>query len=122
MKRELEYQLYEILNEVSRVEEATKSLDEAEFLRRRRELDTVVRRLHRISRCVRALPYEFVSVHTEVPWERIASLGGELDSSEVRLDPAAAWRAISEDLPILKRQLLTVLDEVRYGARGEEEE
>ncbi|MGQ9583428.1 MAG: HepT-like ribonuclease domain-containing protein [Thermoplasmatota archaeon] len=120
MNRELEYFLHEIVNEVSRIEEETKDLDEKDFLRRRGEMDGLTRRLHRVSRCVRALPHEFTVVHTEVPWARIASYASDIDDIETRLDPRAVWRALSSELPMMKSYLIRVLDELRYG--GEEEE
>ncbi|MEM4729875.1 MAG: HepT-like ribonuclease domain-containing protein [Thermoplasmata archaeon] len=122
MRRELELTLLEIMSELSRIEEATREIDEAEWLRRHGELDTILRALHRLSRCVRSLPYEFTSARPEVPWARLASLGPELEGAEFRMDPRAVWRAVREDLPVLKREILGVVDGLRYRRASEEEE
>lgn len=70
----------------------------------------MVNRVQIIGEACRGLSEEFRARHSEVPWRAIIGMRHHLVHGYFSIDPDIVWAAITERVPELKRQLLSVLD------------
>lgn len=100
--------LRHILEAIERIERYASS-DGAE-----RELvdNWMVHHLQVIGEAVRALTPEFQSRHTSVPWRQIAAMRHILVHQYFDVDHDIVWRVVREEIPVLKREVTTILREI----------
>jgi len=70
----------------------------------------VLHHLQLIGEAVRALSPELTDKHSEVAWSKIVGMRNILVHNYFSIDEGIVWAVIENDLPILKQQIIKLLD------------
>ncbi len=71
----------------------------------------VLHHLQLIGEAVRALSAEFTQKHSEVAWSKIVGMRNILVHNYFSIDAGIVWAVVENDLPVLKQQIIELLDE-----------
>lgn len=112
MKRDLNEYLKDILGSVSKIEEYTQGVSEAEFSQNQQMQDAVMRRLEIIGEAAKCLPPSFLANHKGIPWQDIAGMRDKLIHHYFGVNLGRVWEVLTKDLPDLKLKL------ERIGKKG----
>ena len=102
--------LLDILEATERIEKYTSHGPEA-FQRDELIQTWVVHHLQIIGEASRALSLGLRDSHPEIPWSQIIGMRNILVHHYFGIDVAAAWAAVENDLPALKRHIQAILSE-----------
>lgn len=94
------------------------------FFREEMVQDAVLRNFEVIGEAAKRLDDDYRAAHPQVPWRALAGLRDVLIHQYEGVDLARVWTVIVNDLPGLKRSLLTLLpplDELERELAGEDE-
>jgi uncharacterized protein with HEPN domain len=75
----------------------------------------MVRHLQIIGEAARALPQDMQNRVSDVPWSKIIGMRHILVHDYFRIDTEIVWDVVERDLPVLKRSLQALLDELEAG-------
>jgi len=88
------------------------------FRQSQRDQDAVIRNIEIIgeaaSRIQRHAP-EFVTAHPELPWIEMRGMRNRMIHDYFNVDVNVVWSTVKDDLPLLKRQIDSLLSEQRSG-------
>jgi uncharacterized protein with HEPN domain len=73
--------------------------------------DAIVRQLQIIGEATRTLSSEFKQKHPEIPWTQIIGMRNRIIHEYFRVDLEIVWEVIYTDLPIIAKQLTTILND-----------
>jgi uncharacterized protein with HEPN domain len=73
--------------------------------------DAVIRNLEIVGEAVKNLTRETRARHSDVPWAEIAGLRDRLIHGYFHVDLNVAWDVVENDLPPLRKRLVSILDE-----------
>lgn len=71
----------------------------------------VIHHLQIIGEAVRAFSPELVQQHSEIAWSKIVGMRNILIHNYFSIDAGIVWAVIENDLPVLKQQIIELLDE-----------
>lgn len=71
----------------------------------------ILHHLQIIGEAVRALSTELTQKHSEVAWKQIVGMRNILVHNYFNIDAPIIWAVIENDLPVLKQQIIELLDE-----------
>lgn len=100
--------LLHIRDAIARILDYTSEGKEA-FFQDTRTQDAVVRNLETIGEAVKNLSVELKSGHSDVPWRRIAGMRDKMIHQYFSLDLQIVWAAVERNMPELKHQVDTIL-------------
>lgn len=103
--------LKHILTAISRVEEYTNGLNQDELNENLLHLHATVYNIQIIGEAVYKLSLEFKAAHPETPWKMIEKMRHILVHDYYQINKDILWMVITEDLPPLKKQVETYLNE-----------
>jgi uncharacterized protein with HEPN domain len=83
------------------------------FYQDRKTVDAVVRNLQVIGEAARALPEHVRQQYPDIPWNNIVGMRSVLVHEYFGVDFDILWTTIQVDLPPLRAQLQSILDERR---------
>ena len=92
------------------IQKYTKDISFEEFEKDRKTIDAVIRNFEIIGEASSKLPKEFRKKYTEVPWKSIIGLRYVLIHEYLGVDIAAVWGNIKQELPSLKEQIKSILE------------
>ena len=72
----------------------------------------MVRHLQIIGEAARALPQDVRDLGSDVPWSKIIGMRHILVHDYFRIDTEIVWDVVERDLPVLKRAMQALLDEL----------
>jgi uncharacterized protein with HEPN domain len=75
----------------------------------------MVRHLQIIGEAARALPQDVRDLGSDVPWSKIIGMRHILVHDYFRIDTEIVWDVVERDLPVLKRAMQALLDELAAG-------
>ena len=75
----------------------------------------MVRHLQIIGEAARALPQDVRDRVSDVPWSKIIGMRHVLVHDYFRIDTEIVWDVVERDLPVLKRAMQALLDELEAG-------
>lgn len=81
------------------------------FMTERMRQDAVIRKLEVIGEAVKHLSDTMKQRRAEVPWRRIAGMGGRLTHDYFGVDLPLVWVAVERELPTLRRTFEELLSE-----------
>lgn len=83
-----------------------------EFAAKSHWQDAVIRQLEIIGEATKRLSPDLRVQYPEVPWRRIAGLRDVLIHDYMGVDITAVWTITPKELPVLKRQVAMMLDDL----------
>ena len=73
----------------------------------------VVRELEIIAEAVSQVPGEYQDQYASVPWREITDMRNRLIHGYFSVDYEIVWKTVQEDIPALKQQILTMLQDLQ---------
>ena len=114
MKKDDSVYLHHILDAIRRIEKYARGISEERFLANDLLQDAVVRQLEVIGEAARNLSPEFQTRHPEIPWNQITGLRNRIGHDYANVDTQIVWEVVTEDLSVLKKQVLRALKDGRH--------
>ena len=74
----------------------------------------VIRAIEVIGEASKKVPNEIRDSYSEIPWREIAGTRDKLIHEYFGVNLSVVWRTVRDDLPLLAKQLRTVLDDFCY--------
>ncbi len=102
----------DVLNSISEVEDFTRGMNYASFIRDRRTVNAVIRSLEVMGEAARQIPEEIRRKYPDLPWKRMAGMRDKLIHEYTGVDLETVWDVITEELPPLKPLLEKLAREV----------
>jgi uncharacterized protein with HEPN domain len=103
--------LQHVLDATSAIESYLTGVNEATFRAQRLTQDGVIRQLEIIGEAVKRLSKAVRSQYPQIPWQDIAGMRDKLIHDYFGVDLDEVWLTATEDIPILKAAVQTILDE-----------
>ncbi len=110
MKKDPTVFLKHILECINLIGEYSKKLSKEDFKGNIELQDAVIRRLEIIGEAARNLPDEFKNNYSDIQWRRIIAARNILAHFYFGIDLNTIWNIIKNDLPQLKEQLESMLE------------
>lgn len=106
-----DYRLYikDIVAAMESIEEFIAGMSYEEFQRDDKTASAVMRKLEIIGEAVKQLPIEVRAKHVAIPWKEMAGMRDKLIHFYFGVDYSLVWRAITERIPEVKRELEKIL-------------
>lgn len=111
MKEEDKVFVGHILESIDLIQVYTEQLTEGEFFVHQQVQDAVIRRLEIIGEAVKNLSSEVKRKRPNIPWQQIAGMRDVLIHEYFGVDLKLTWKTVEKDLPFLKQELLSLLQE-----------
>src|SRR3989344_6862956 len=112
MKRRLILFIEDILESIKLIEKYIGNISKENLGNNQKLKDSIVRRLEIIGEAVKNIPDSFREKYPEVPWKKIAGFRDVIIHGYFSIDFDAVWSIIKDDLPILKKQILKVKEDL----------
>ncbi len=112
MKRDLILFITDILESIDATEKFSKNINKKELISNRLIQNAIVREIEIIGEAVKNLPNSFRKKYSNIPWNKIAGMRDIIIHGYFRVDLDAVWKVIKKDLPILKKQIQNIKEEL----------
>ncbi len=113
-KRNIGLYLRDIADSISAIEEYTEGIAEGDFYSNRLVQDAVVRRLEIIGEAAKNIDDDFRSKYPEIPWKKIAGMRDIIAHGYFGVKPERIWDIVRQDLPELKKQVASIIEDREY--------
>ncbi len=110
-KRDDAVYLTHILDAIEKIGEYLHGIDEGRFVRNSLVQDGVIRQLEIIGEAVKRLSADLRDSHAHVSWKDIAGMRDKLIHDYLGVDLEAVWTTAMQDVPMLKEEVMRILDE-----------
>jgi len=87
--------------------------DYEDFAEDDRAVFAVIRALEVIGEATKRLPDKLRAEHPDVPWASMAGMRDKLIHDYVNVDRRIVWRTVQDELPSVRRQLQSIIEEMR---------
>lgn len=114
MKKNPNIFLKHIIESILLIEEYSKGVTQAQFLKNRSLQDAIIRRLEIIGEAVKNLPLSVRSKHSDIPWKQMAGMRDILIHEYFDVDLVLTWRVVKKEIPFIKNQLTTLLESLDH--------
>lgn len=104
--------LEHIIHYSENVEEMTKDITFDDFKKDKIRYFAVMKNIEIVGEAAYMLSKEFIIMHPELPWQQIIGMRHVLVHGYVTVSPLTLWKTAINDIPSLKRQVLTYLDQM----------
>ncbi|RMD98006.1 MAG: DUF86 domain-containing protein [Calditrichaeota bacterium] len=107
------YRLYlqDIVAAMESIEQFIAGMDFESFQADDKTASAVMRKLEIVGEAVKQVPEEIRRRHPEVPWKEMAGLRDKLIHFYFGVDYFLVWRAITERVPRVKKEIQAILEE-----------
>ncbi|MBW2185935.1 MAG: DUF86 domain-containing protein [Deltaproteobacteria bacterium] len=105
------FRIQDIVDALTHIESYIRGMSYEQWLNDRKTVDAVIRNLEIIGEAAKHIPPETMNRYSDIPWGKMRAMRNVLIHEYFGVDVEIIWKTVTEDLPILKRQL----DEVAWG-------
>ena len=104
---EKDYLVYieHILDCIRKIKEFTNGLSLKDFSVNELVQDAVIRNIEIIGEASKKISSDTKQIFYEIPWREIAGMRDKLIHDYLGVDVEVVWRTITEDIPILEKQI-----------------
>ena len=104
---EKDYLVYieHILDCIRKIKEFTNGLSLKDFSVNELVQDAVIRNIEIIGEASKKISSDTKQIFYEIPWREIAGMRDKLIHDYLGVDVKVVWRTITEDIPILEKQI-----------------
>ena len=103
--------LEHMLTAIGNVEEFTKDVSKESFVNSKLLFFAVVKNIEIVGEATYMLTKECKQSHSSIPWLVIEKMRHVLVHGYYTISPEKVWDTVHEDLPVLKQQLIALLEE-----------
>ena len=111
--REWLFRLEDIVESSALIAEYVQGMSYANWVKDRKTIDAVVRNLQIIGEAANHVPEDVRSRYNDVPWAQLRGMRNILIHEYFGVDTDILWRAVTEDVPRLRKQIQKIIDESR---------
>ena len=104
--------LKHMIDAMNDIEESIENKTKEDFVKNKDVKDATIRRIEVLGEAAKNISTELKTKHPEVPWKGIIGMRDKLIHHYLGVDLDQVWVAVKEDIPKLKRQIQSILDEV----------
>lgn len=104
-RREWRLYLHDMIDFAHRVLAYTHGLDQTSFVANSLVRDATLRNLELIGEAATRIPDEVRQAHPDIPWRMIIAMRNRLIHGYLGVDDDTLWSVISDEVPVLLRQL-----------------
>jgi uncharacterized protein with HEPN domain len=115
MARDEMVYLHHILDAIITVEEYLHGVDEQKFKATQLLQDGTIRQIEIIGEAVRHVSKDVRKTYPEIPWQDISGMRDKLIHAYFGVDLEKVWDTAREDLPLLKQQVMGILNDYGEG-------
>jgi len=101
--------LLDIIEAIKRIELYTKGMSYQDFLQKMETQDAVARNFEIIGEAIKNISPNLKEQYDSIPWREIAGLRDKLIHFYFGVNWDILWRAVKDNLPILKGNIETIL-------------
>ncbi len=112
-KRGIKLYLDDIKKSIRKIEKYTRDISFDKFSRDEKLIDAVIRNFSVIGEAVINIPKEIKIKNPDVAWKEIKGARNKIIHEYFGIDEEILWKTIKEDLPILKKQIIKLLSDVK---------
>ena len=117
-KRDYSFYLIDIIEALARIEKYTMKISKQRFVKNEMVIDSVIRNLEIIGEAAKHIPSDIRSMAPEIPWQKVVGFRNILIHEYFNVDLENAWYIIKEQLPSLKKEIKTLLAEVKKKSKS----
>ena len=111
--REWLFRLEDIVESSALIAVYVQGMSYADWVKDRKTIDAVVRNLQIIGEATNHVPEDVQSRYSNVPWAQLRGMRNILIHEYFGVDTDILWRAVTEDVPRLRKQIKKIIDESR---------
>ena len=111
--REWLFRLEDIVESSALIAVYVQGMSYADWVKDRKTIDAVVRNLQIIGEATNHVPEDVQSRYSNVPWAQLRGMRNILIHEYFGVDTDILWRAVTEDVPRLRKQIQKIIDESR---------
>jgi uncharacterized protein with HEPN domain len=105
-----------MVESIGKIEEFTKGMTRVDFMQAVQTQDAVIRRLEIIGAAAKNIPKSFRQRYPQTRWAEMARMRDKLIHHYFGVDLKITWNVVEKELPILKRQIQSILQEQRNNS------
>jgi uncharacterized protein with HEPN domain len=94
---------------IEQLERYTRGMSESEFASRPMVQDAVARQIQIVCEAAKNISSEFQDLHPKLPWAKTIGIQNKIVGDDFKVNLAAAWNTIQDDLPLLKQTIRKLL-------------
>lgn len=109
--REWEFRIYDILTSIEKIESYLQGMTLTQFKKNELVIDAIIRNLEIIGEASKNIPLVIRRTYGHIPWDQMNGMRNILIHEYFGVDIKIVWHTAKKYLPVLKKQLITVLIE-----------
>jgi len=113
MKRDDFVYLSHILDSISSIEKYTEGLTKEEFLANHLVQDGTIRQIEIVGEATKNISEPLKEKYPHITWKGITGMRDKLIHNYFGVDIDAVWDAVKKDIPILKDEILKIMEDLR---------
>ena len=110
-KDDLVYLLH-ILDSIKWIESYVSDISQEQFLNNHLVQDAIIRQIEIIGEASKKLSNSLKQKYIYIPWKDIAGMRDKLIHGYFGVDIESVWKTIENDIPILKEQIISIIDKL----------
>ena len=107
------FRLEHVVESIEKIEFIIKDLSYVQYLEDWIKQDAIVRNIEIIGEAIRNVDEELIRMYPKVPWKEARGMRNLLVHEYFRIEHEEVWRTLKQDLPNLKIQILSIINDIK---------